>query len=60
MALVNSLKASENDVIRALKNWEPQQLQLGLHLKQRGQAIGHQSQFLFGQGRHLRTACYER
>lgn len=47
-------------VIRALKNWEPQQLQLGLHLKQRGQAIGHQSQFLFGQGRHLRTACYER
>lgn len=53
MSLADALKASGNNIVPGLKRWETGQLRLGWNLEKRGQAIGRQSQFMYGQGRHL-------
>ncbi len=44
-ALATELRESGGDAQRALRSWEPAQLELGERLKSYGQAVGDRSQF---------------
>jgi len=43
LALVDALKR-ETDIPAALRAWEPDQIQFGLHLRRQGKLLGDQSQ----------------
>ncbi|MEH2181156.1 FAD binding domain-containing protein [Nostoc sp.] len=47
IALVDALIAHQ-DVLKALSTWEDNQLALGMQLWKHGQALGEQSQFIYG------------
>ena len=51
IALVDALVAHDHDVVRALEDWEGNQLALGMHLWKHGQSLGETSQFRYGTGR---------
>ncbi len=46
--LADALVANNHNVTKALKVWETNQLQLGMYLKNMGQALGNRSQFSHG------------
>ncbi|MUL35445.1 FAD binding domain-containing protein [Gloeocapsopsis dulcis] len=50
LALVDALMDHQN-VSEALSTWEGDQLALGMRLWKHGQALGEQSQFIYGKGR---------
>ncbi len=45
MMLAEAISSYEPDVIAALKNWQPSQLELGNYLKEMGISLGKRSQF---------------
>jgi 2-polyprenyl-6-methoxyphenol hydroxylase-like FAD-dependent oxidoreductase len=45
LALADCLSAAKGDVVEALREWEPAQLDMGRHLRLQGQLLGNQSQF---------------
>lgn len=48
LALADALIDHEHDVPQALAAWEGDQLALGMRLWKHGQALGEQSQFVYG------------
>jgi len=51
MALSDALVRQNHDVKKALNEWEPEQLKLGMYLRKAGQALGERSQFMHGKER---------
>ena len=51
MALADALVNQNHDVSKALNEWEPEQLRLGMYLRKAGQALGEGSQFTYGKER---------
>jgi 2-polyprenyl-6-methoxyphenol hydroxylase-like FAD-dependent oxidoreductase len=45
LALADCLRATGGDVVEALRQWEPHQLELGERLRDYGQRLGNRSQF---------------
>jgi hypothetical protein len=45
LALVDALKR-ETDIPTALRAWEPDRIQFGLHLRRQGKLLGDQSQIV--------------
>ncbi len=45
MTLAQAISNYESDVIAALKNWQPSQLELGNYLRKLGTSLGNRSQF---------------
>jgi 2-polyprenyl-6-methoxyphenol hydroxylase-like FAD-dependent oxidoreductase len=45
LALADCLSAAKGDVVEALREWEPDQLEMGRHLGLQGQLLGNRSQF---------------
>ncbi|MEO1093759.1 MAG: FAD binding domain-containing protein [Cyanobacteria bacterium J06638_28] len=56
IALADALTAQNQDVPKALSNWELGQLRLGMHLWRAGESLGARSQFTHGKERHLPEA----
>jgi hypothetical protein len=50
LALVDALK-TETDIPAALRAWEPDQIQFGLHLRRQGKLLGDQSQKRYAEPR---------
>jgi 2-polyprenyl-6-methoxyphenol hydroxylase-like FAD-dependent oxidoreductase len=50
LALVDALKR-ETDIPAALRAWEPDQIQFGLHLRRQGKLLGDQSQKRYAEPR---------
>ncbi|MCJ8282531.1 MAG: FAD binding domain-containing protein [Rivularia sp. ALOHA_DT_140] len=51
IALIDALLNQNNHVNKALNEWEPDQLRLGMYLWKTGQALGERSQFTHGKER---------
>ena len=51
IALADALVNQNHDVSKALNEWEPEQLRLGMYLRKAGQALGERSQFTYGKER---------
>ena len=51
IALTEALVDRNHDVPKALKEWEADQLSLGMNLWKRGKSLGERSQFRYGRGR---------
>ncbi len=51
ISLVEALVDHRHNVLKALQEWEADQLPLGMHLWQRGRSLGDSSQFTHGKGR---------
>ncbi|MEM7553834.1 MAG: FAD binding domain-containing protein [Cyanobacteria bacterium P01_A01_bin.84] len=51
IALADALVEHDHHVLNALKGWELDQLNLGMHLWKRGQDLGETSQFIYGKQR---------
>lgn len=45
MTLAEAISNYESDVITALKNWQPSQIELGNYLRKLGTSLGNRSQF---------------
>jgi hypothetical protein len=43
LGLANALRR-DSDIVAALRGWEPDQIQYGLHLRRQGTALGNRSQ----------------
>ena len=43
LGLANALRRN-SDIVAALRGWEPDQIQYGLHLRRQGTALGNRSQ----------------
>ncbi|AFY56608.1 2-polyprenyl-6-methoxyphenol hydroxylase-like oxidoreductase [Rivularia sp. PCC 7116] len=57
IALADALVNQNHDVNKALNEWEPEQVRLGMYLWKAGKALGERSQFMHGKKRfaHLST-----
>lgn len=55
IGLAQALESHDGDVLEALDTWEIEQLQLGMHLWNKGQALGNRSQFTYGKERVLNS-----
>ena len=51
IALADALVNQNHDVSKALNEWEPEQLRLGMYLRKAGQALWEGSQFTYGKER---------
>ena len=54
LALVDALKR-ETDIPAALRAWEPDQIQFGLHLRRQGKLLGDQSQKRYSPRKSVRN-----